>query len=77
MALEKELETFERELPALLEHEGKYALIHGSTVVDVYAAYEDALKAGYSKFQLEPFLVKRIEAAEQILYFSRFAECHS
>ena len=71
MALEKELETYRRKLPELKEHEGKYALVHGDTFVDVYSTYEDALKEGYEKFKLEPFLVKRIESQEQIHTITR------
>ncbi len=71
MALEKELATYREKLPELKEHEGKFALIHGNEVVDCYAAYEDAIKAGYQKFQLEPFLVKQINALETVQYFTR------
>jgi len=73
MALEKELETFERKLPELkAEHEGKFALVHGDELVDVFSSYEDAIKAGYSRFGLSPFLVKQIHALEQAQFISRF-----
>ena len=71
MALEQEIKTYERELPNLLQHEGKFALIHGDEVAGVYDTYEDALKAGYEKYELKPFLVKRIQAIEQVEYFTR------
>ena len=71
MALEKELETYRRKLPELKEHEGKYALIHGDEVVDTYSSYDDALKEGYKRFKLEPFLVKQITAVEQAQFISR------
>ena len=71
MALEKELETYTRELPQLGEHEGKFVLIHQDEVVDVFQAYEDALKEGYDRFGLDPFLVKQIQAIERVQYFSR------
>lgn len=71
MALEKELETYKAKLPELKEHEGKFALVHGNDFVDVYTSYEDAIKEGYSKFKLEPFLVKQIHATEQALFISR------
>ncbi|MGH9783521.1 MAG: hypothetical protein ACRD88_04985, partial [Terriglobia bacterium] len=60
MALEKELETYKRKLPELSNDEGKFALIHGDDLVNVYGTYEDALKEGYAKFKLSPFLVKQI-----------------
>jgi len=71
MALEKELETYKNKLPELKEHEGKFVLIHGDTVVDYFAAYEDALKAGYQQFKLEPFLVKQISAVETVQHVTR------
>jgi hypothetical protein len=71
MPLEKELATYERELPRLLAEEGKFVLIHGEDVADTWGTYEDAIQAAYSKFGLEPFLVKRIERSEHALFFTR------
>ena len=72
MALEKELATYNANLPELKAQAGKYVLIHGEEVVDTFSAYDEALKEGYEKFGLEPFLVKRIEAVEQAHFISRF-----
>ncbi len=69
--LEKELQAFKDHLPILMADEGKYALIIGSDLIGVYGTYEDALKVGYEKAKLEPFLVKKISGAETIAYFSR------
>ncbi|HZF12840.1 MAG TPA: hypothetical protein VFE33_28970 [Thermoanaerobaculia bacterium] len=75
MALEQELETYRNHLQTLkAEHEGKYVLIHGDQVVDVFSSYDDAIKAGYSKFGLNPFLVKQIHAIEQAQFVSRFVD---
>lgn len=74
MALEKELETYKRKLPELKALEGKFVLIHGDEVVDTFSAYEDAIKEGYSKFKLEPFLVKQISSIEQAQFISRFVD---
>ena len=71
MALEKELETYKKELPNLLAEEGQYVVICGDEITGVYASYEDALKVGYDKCGLSPFLVKKIQAVEQVQYFSR------
>lgn len=71
MALEKELATYRAKLAELKEHEGKFVLIHGDRVVDFFAAYEDAIKAGYQQFQLEPFLVKQVNAVERIQHVTR------
>jgi hypothetical protein len=71
MALEKELAVYKQKLPELKENEGKFVLIHGDSVVDVYTSYEDAIKEGYAKFRLEPFLVKQIHAIERSQFISR------
>ena len=72
MALEKELETYKKKLSELEASEGKFVLIHGDEVVGVFAAYEDALREGYEKFNLTPFLVKKIQAVEQVQYVTRY-----
>jgi hypothetical protein len=77
MALERELQTYKAKLPELVADEGKFALIHGESVVEVYGTYEDAIKAGYEKFKLEPFLVKQIQSVEQVQFISRFVPCHT
>ena len=69
--LDVELKTYQQMLPSLLGQIGKYAVIKGQSVAGVYDSYEDALKFGYDKFKLEPFLVKRIAPAEQVSYFTR------
>ncbi|HEX7185621.1 MAG TPA: hypothetical protein VF756_27600 [Thermoanaerobaculia bacterium] len=74
MALEKELAVYQSKLPEWKAEEGKFVLIHGEDVVDLFTSYEDALKAGYSQFGLEPFLVKQIHALEQAQFISRFAD---
>jgi len=75
MALEKELETFkDRRQELAAEQEGKLVLIHGTEVVDVFTSYEDAIKAGYSRFGLSPFLVKQVHAFERTRFISRFLD---
>ncbi len=75
MALEKELEVYKKKLPELAGNEGKFVLIHGDDVIEVYTSYEDAIKEGYAQFKLEPFLVKQIQAIEQVQFISRFVSC--
>lgn len=72
MALEAELQVYKEKLPELIAHEGKFVLIHGGDVVDVFGTYEDALKEGYKEFGLKPFLVKQIRQMEQAQFVSRF-----
>ena len=70
--LSAELDTYNREKSRLAaESEGKYVLIHGNDVAGVWDTYEDALKAGYQEFKLEPFLVKQIQSVDQVYYFAR------
>jgi hypothetical protein len=77
MALEKEQAAYERELPKLMESGGEFVVIHEGSVVGIFDTYNDALKIGYEKFQLKPFLVKRIEAVEQVHSFTRdLKPCH-
>jgi hypothetical protein len=75
MALERELAVFQQKLPEFTaEHVGKYVLIHGNDVIDFFSSYDDAIKAGYSKLGLEPFLVKQIRVMEQVHFISRPVE---
>ena len=71
MVLEKELETYKKKLSELKQDEGKFALIHGDDVIDTFTSYEDAIKEGYKKFGLEPFLVKQVHSIERIQFISR------
>jgi hypothetical protein len=72
MALEKELETYKNKLPELKKDEGKFVLIKGAEVIDTFTSYEDAIKEGYKKFKLEPFLVKQIHSIERVQLVTRF-----
>ena len=80
MALETELATFKNKLSEMIAagNDGKFVLIHGTDVVDVYGTYEDAIKEGYAKFGLDnPFLVKQIQAVELVQFISRLLDCHT
>jgi len=80
MALEAELEHFETIKDGLIAaNAGKFALVHGKELVEVFNSYEDALKAGYGRFGLQPFLVKQIQAIETVQFISRLFDppsCH-
>lgn len=74
MTLDHEMEIFQRELPNLLRTESnrdKFVLIHGDKVDSVWDTVEEALDAGYERFGLEVFLVKKITEHEKPVYFSR------
>ncbi len=72
MAREKELETYHLKLPELKAEEGKFVVIHAEEVAGTFTSAEDAIKAGYEKYKLEPFLVKQIRAVELVQFISRF-----
>ncbi len=77
MALEKELATYKSKRSELLANEGKFVVIHDSEVAGIWDTYEDALKVGYDKYGLSPFLVQRIESVDTIIYATRYIPCHS
>ncbi|MGH6677386.1 MAG: hypothetical protein ACREDL_00220 [Bradyrhizobium sp.] len=61
-----ELETYENHKQELLESsEGKFVVVHQIELAGVWDRYDDALQAGYERFGLSPFLVKRIERIER------------
>jgi hypothetical protein len=60
MVLDREIATYERELPRLADRFGKYALVYQDEPVTVWDTFADALQAGYGRFGLRPFLVQRI-----------------
>ena len=63
--LSRELETYKKNKTKLLkESNGKFVLIKGDEVVNVYDTQTDAIKVGIDKFGNAPFLVKKIEEIE-------------
>jgi hypothetical protein len=80
MALEREMETFARQLPDLLkdpQNQGQFALVRGNEVAGIFPTFDAALSVGYDKYQLDPFLVKEVTERELPRYFSRSLKCHS
>ena len=69
--LQTELNTYYAKLPELLSSVGKFVLIQGDVVEGVYDTYADALKIGYERFKLNPFMVKQIAPSEQVQFFTR------
>ncbi len=69
--LETEIQTFEAQKRAwLAAHEGEFALIRGTTVTGFFATRGEALRAGYDKFGLVPFLVREVEAETEPVHFA-------
>ena len=75
MSLERENQQYGIHLTSLLgpndENEGKYTVIRGDVLNGPYSDYEEALEFGYAAYGLKPFLVKKIERNETVMYFSR------
>lgn len=72
MELDQELKTYREHLETWMrDHAGKFAVIKDDRVIGIYVDYEDALSVGYERCGLVPFLVKKIESPETVLYFTR------
>jgi hypothetical protein len=63
---DRQFAAYLRELPRLLAegHSGRYALLKGDEVVSVWDTQRDVLQAGYERFGLDPFTVKKIEPSD-------------
>lgn len=63
--LAEELETYEKNKQNLLrDNRGKYVLIKGKEVINVFDTQADAVKVGIDKFGNSPFLVKKIQEVD-------------
>lgn len=72
MALEKELETYHKKLPDLLDRVGKYVVIRENDVLGTYDTYQDAVQAAYKELDLDAvFLVRQIQPQEPTVFFTR------
>lgn len=69
--LEKELKCFNDNLPKLLSTaRNKYVLVHGDEIVETFESKEDAIKAGYERVGIVPFLVKQVKELEDTYNFT-------
>lgn len=61
-SLEPEIQAFEEQLPVLREKFpiGTYVLFAGACLLGAFDSYSEALKMGYEKVGMEPFLVKQV-----------------
>ena len=73
IVLGPELDFFESHRMELLERApGKYALIKGPALIDVFDSELEAIRAGYQRFGNEAFLVQHIVEADIPLKFTSF-----
>lgn len=69
--LSKEIETYEKNKQRLLkESGGKFVLIKGEEIINVFDTSSDAIKVGIDKFGNTPFLVKQILEIEPTQNFT-------
>jgi len=63
MPLEREAETYRREVGRLLAegHAGRHVLIKGDEIVSIWDTQRDALQAGRDQFELEDIAVVKID----------------
>lgn len=70
MKLKQEYEAYKAHKEELLaKNEGQFVLIRENEIIEVFASYDDALKAGLNKFGNVPFLVKQIQRDEEVNFF--------
>jgi hypothetical protein len=55
-----------------------FVLLKGDKIEGIFDTYSDALKIGCVRFKLEPFHIKEVAPAEQILHRARdvVSACH-
>jgi hypothetical protein len=65
----RESQALRRALPRLLAegHEGRFALVKGDDILEVFATLEEAARVGYEKFGNEAFLVQPIREWEELI----------
>jgi hypothetical protein len=72
MVLDREMATFQANLPALLEKDaGRYVLIHADQIASVWDTQDEALEEGYRRWLFEPFMVHHIVAEEKPIFVPR------
>jgi hypothetical protein len=70
---------FEKELANHNEKRPEFfVLLKGDKIEGIFDTYSDALKIGCVRFKLEPFHIKEVAPAEQILHRARdvVSACH-
>jgi len=68
-ALAEEIATYRNHRPQLLrEHMGQFVLIKGADILGTFPNYSTALREGYRRFGIVPFLVRQIADPEPVVY---------
>jgi hypothetical protein len=67
-ALAEERATYDDRLPELLrQHEGRFVLIKGKDIAGLFGDRSAALREGYRRFGIVPFLVRQVAATEPVV----------
>ena len=69
--LAKDLEAFNKQLPALQVQAGKFAVFFEGKLEGVFENAQEAFDKGYAKAGLKPFLVRQITAVPTVQHFTR------
>jgi len=68
--LEQEYQFFVSRLDSLVQnHLNEFVLIKGKKIIDFFKSYEDALRAGLSRFGNVPFFIKVVKKEEEVHFF--------
>ena len=72
--LAEEMGTYRDHLPELLQRqEGRYVLVKGTDVAGIFGDRSAALREGYRRFGIVPFLVRQVAASEPVVYLPNVA----
>jgi len=67
--LKTELDFFELHREEWFEHyANKVVVIHGTTIHGFYDTYETALRVGYDKCGIVPFLIKEVQLVDEVIF---------
>jgi hypothetical protein len=67
-----EVRTLRENHAEIIRNVGKFVLIHGSSIVDYFKSYREALNAGYEQFGLQEFLVRFVKKQDTPIRVMRF-----
>jgi hypothetical protein len=71
MDLDKEYQAYKNIKDSLISqgHAGKFVVIKGDQIFDIFLTYEDALRQGLKEYGNIPFLIKEISTVEKVNFF--------
>ena len=68
-AIAEEIAAYRNHLPQLLrEQAGRFVLIKGADILGTFSDRSAALREGYARFGVVPFLVRQIADPEPVVY---------